>query len=515
MNLKEIRAQVQDATTHREGESLQDFADRSWTDLPRVPYDQLPASLQKHVRDHISVEVLSKWLGELQAWLATEHATGYEWLRDRLDEELQVQADNESDRELLAQKKLDRLLLRVRNTATYTIDAKPVTYVLDGDEIISERTSPTRGPAVPVLVPQLYENYAQAALEELLRDDEDEDIPDEILPSPNGITGGSRQRIISDREYSNAFNLQQMRGKPYLVRMTKEFYESVRYEDGQLILPQDVQQFEFTMELEDAEVLDVPLLQQIFTAMSKSNVASDGLVVTLDFPKFLREMGKEERGNRGQNAAEVLKKIKTFEQFVGIMPPGVPYPLLVWLGPVPNTKTIRLSSPYMTALAQAIEQRNRKQFKRKNGDTVSYDQPAYNDLCHASIANERNKVAVLLVYEITNRLLQHGNTPDAKSSRKKDMAEVLDPQAVTIRPTYHELVNAIPLLRGRVQRNADPNKTLSRAFRKAYELLHTKTDAYLYYRDLKIQGTTPTISTWDKQLTITHRGRNPDYVRLT
>lgn len=93
MNLKEIRAQVQDATTHREGESLQDFADRSWTDLPRVPYDQLPASLQKHVRDHISVEVLSKWLGELQAWLATEHATGYEWLRDRLDEELQVQAD--------------------------------------------------------------------------------------------------------------------------------------------------------------------------------------------------------------------------------------------------------------------------------------------------------------------------------------------------------------------------------------------------------------------------------------
>lgn len=510
MNLKEIRAQVQDATTHREGESLQDFADRSWTDLPRVPYDQLPASLKKAVRERISPESLREWLEEFQAWLATDRAAGYEWLRDRLDEELQVQADNESDRELLAQKKLDRLLLRVRNTATYTIDAPATTYeVIDGGNGIAMVDRE------PELVPNLYADHAQNALEALLREDSGQPVQSAI-PAPRATTGGSRQRIISDKVYSNAFKLQPAKGKPYLAKMTPNFFEQI--ESGAILPAAEPGTQFFTTNYEDAEELDVPLLQQIFSAISKSGVSADGYVMTIDFQKFMREMGKDTSGNGNQNAAEVLKKIHTFEQFIGYLPTTGKFSrLLVFMEMEDNLEsgTIQLASPYMFALARTVDAKRLKSGTRKDGETWSYHAPAYNDLCHSSIAKERNKAAVLLVYEITNRLLQRGGKPDAKTRRKKDMAEGMDPSIVSINPTCRELVNAIPLLRGRVQRTKDPNTALKRAFKKAYELLDAKTDAHLYFRDLQISPVYPTMRTLDMELLITHKGRNPNYTRVS
>ena len=497
MKLIEIRQRVIEANKLQEGESWEDFAERKFNSLPRIPYGELPKSLKEEVRKRVSINSLRKWLEETQTWLESENAGDFAWMKGRLDEVLAVDP-KEEDPETARQGKVERLLVRVRNTATYIIDAAgPI------------------GKGNPELVPDLYQVCAMRALELLLKKSGKDNTQPFALPQPAGISGGSRQKIISDLTYSNAFNVRPLKGKPYLAKMTGDFFESITMDDI-VFDPKGQGKQPFTTSYEDAEKLDKPLVNQIFTAISRAGLSIDGYMVTIDFPKFLGEMGKRGSGNYGENAKYVLNKIKELEQFVGYLPTtGQFHRLLTFQGYDVNTKTMQLAVPYMVAVYRTLENKRLESGTRKNGETWQYHKPVYNELCHASLASERNKAAVDLVQEITNRMLQHGTTPDAMGSRKRDMAEVIDPEIITICPTFRQLVNSSDLLRGRLRRNKEPNKALSRAFAKAYQLLRTKTDAYQYYRELNVMSVIPTMDTLDGKLVMTHKGRNPNFVRVS
>ena len=169
--------------------------------------------------------------------------------------------------------------------------------------------------------------------------------------------------------------------------------------------------------------------------------------------------------------------------------------------------------PYIMELYELLGDKNHVEKKTRKGELIDYKQPYHNTLVHSSIAKERNKTAVELVYLITTGLLQRGYTPDIQTYRKKD-AKTQYPERITYSIKFRTLINDAPLLRGRIQSYnsaTDKNKALRRAFDKAYQLLKKKTDAGEWFVNLQYSNIIPTMSTLDDELTFTHDGRNGDY----
>lgn len=512
ITLREIRQRVIEANKLQEGESWESFAERKFKSLPRIPYGELPKSLKEEVRKRVSINSLRTWLEETQTWLESENAGDFAWMKGRLDEVLAVDP-KEEDPETVRQGKVERLLVRVRNTATYTIDAAgPI------------------GKENPELVPDLYQDWAQCALELLLKKKSDKDEPQPlILPQPTGVSGGSRLKIISDKVYCHAFTIPNQPTKtrphtrPYMVKMTEEVYKRLNTTEHNALNgsvdfdSQSDAELYVASDAEDVMKTDELLLWQIYTAMNESCLYTDGYVVTIDFPAFMRCMDRDATGNRHKSQEEILSKIYEFDRLLGYVP-GYEKPFRVLISMEfydPQTQTIKLASPYFAALTHAVEKKRVTSGKRKNGESWDYHKPAYNQLCHATLVKERNKPAALLVAEITNRLLQHGTTPDAKSRNKKLRESAKDNVTVTYTVTFRELMNSVTLLSRRIERNKDQNQVLSRAFKRAYELLWTHSDAHLYYRELSVERTIPTMKTLDSKLKITHKGLNPDYVKMS
>lgn len=111
----------------------------------------------------------------------------------------------------------------------------------------------------------------------------------------------------------------------------------------------------------------------------------------------------------------------------------------------------------------------------------------------------------------SRRKRQRGGKPDNKLAQNKGREGVTD--QVTYSISFATLVNDAPILKQRISQGttADKNIKLRRAFEGAYKLLKTRTDAYRYFLDLSVPDTVPTITTLDREITITHRGINPEY----
>ena len=217
---------------------------------------------------------------------------------------------------------------------------------------------------------------------------------------------------------------------------------------------------------------------------------------------------------RKQNTPDIMRKLHSFENCVGVMPgTGIIAKLfsIIEINAADNTMTFAV--PYIYRLIDELERKNKIEGKTKKGELYEYEAPYNNRLVHSSIANERNKTAVELVYLITTGLLQRGKTPDAKTwAREK--AKMADPALVSYSISFRALIKDAPLLRGRIKSyksQNDKNKALRRAFEKAYQLIKAKTDAGEYFIDLHIPEIIPTMNTLDDLLTITHHGINGDY----
>ena len=499
MKLSEIKKQIEVAAA---APINPDGSSNYWDLLPRCPYVELPASLQKKVRERHTLPNILDFLRE--CYVDTDFEETVKSMSAEDQAKLPQPADSYISFETItagiSDADLQKILLRARNTAIYTIENE------NGD-----------------LSPMLYGNHAVAAFETAIAEHENAPKTEdgkkrrrsEARAAANGqlVSAGFYQYLASDKSFQHSLTPQKNKNA-YIALMTPEFFDKLDFSDGVLSFDDESDAYIKKYrrgKYEDIQDLDLPLLQQIYTAASKAYAKNGGYTITVYFSKFLSEMGIDPRK---QNAAEIMRKLHSFENCVGVMQgTGIIAKLfsIIEINSADNTMTFAV--PYIFRLIDELERKNKIEGKTKKGELYEYEAPYNNRLVHSSIANERNKTAVELVYLITTGLLQRGKTPDAKTwAREK--AKMADPALVSYSISFRTLINDAPLLRGRIKSyksQNDKNKALRRAFEKAYQLIKAKTDAGEYFIDLHIPEIIPTMSTLDDLLAITHHGINGDY----
>ena len=499
MKLSEIKKQIEIAAA---APINPDGSSNYWDLLPRCPYGELPASLQKKVRERHTLPNILDFLRE--CYVDTDFEETVKSMSAEDQAKLPQPADSYISFETItagiSDADLQKILLRARNTAIYTIENE------NGD-----------------LSPVLYGNHAVAAFETAIAEHENAPKTEdgkkrrrsEARAAANGqlVSAGFYQYLASDKSFQHSLTPQKNKNA-YIALMTPEFCDKLDFSDGVLSCDNESDAYIKKYrrgKYEDIQDLDLPLLQQIYTAASKAYAKNGGYTITVYFSKFLSEMGIDPRN---QNAAEIMRKLHSFENCVGVMPgTGIIAKLfsIIEINSADNTMTFAV--PYIFRLIDELERKNKIEGKTKKGELYEYEAPYNNRLVHSSIANERNKTAVELVYLITTGLLQRGKTPDAKTWAR-DRAKFTDQLLVSYGVSFRTLINDAPLLRGRIKSyksQNDKNKALRRAFEKSYQLIKAKTDAGEYFIDLHIPEIIPTMNTLDDLLTITHHGINGDY----
>lgn len=508
MKLQEIRERLEDLGQMRIGETIDDYSQRVWDSKPRLPYKKLPASLQKIVRERFTPDILLDFLRTCYAPQEAERV-----IKDMVKSGA-VTMDPKDEQHYLSfetvtndipAEAMEDILIRTRTTATYTVEME----------------------APGQIAPMLYGNHAQEAFETAIdayrerleakqkraEAKEQGQKPQRTQRANNLVSAGFYQYVISDDKYQHGLSTKR-NNNAYIALMEPEFFKRLDFADGTLTFDKEtagiVKQYK-KGKYTDIQDLDFPLLQQIYTAAVKSNIRYDAFTITVSLPKFFREMGIEM--SKG-NAPDIMSKLHSFENCVGIMPgTGIIAKLLTIAQIDTKNNTMTFLVPYMLRLLEKLDEKNHVEKKSRKGELIDYRTPYHNKLIHSSIAKERNRTAVELVYLITNGLFQRGYKPDSETWAKKDAISAF-PQRITYSIQFRTLINNAPLLLGRIQSYqeiADKNKALRRAFEKAYQLLETKTDAKEWFINLNYNAIIPTMTTLDDELIITHDGRNADY----
>ena len=502
MKLSEIRERLEALADQQPGETIEEYSQRAWDGLPRIPYKELPRSLQQNVRERFTADILRDFLRE--GYNMTDFAANVLKMDAAHVADLPLPFEDEITAGIPAED-LDAILIRTRNTAVYTVE-----YEAPGQ-----------------LAPMLYGNHAIEAFETAI-DEYRERLeekhqqaqakakgqkPQRTQRAGNLVSAGFYQYLISDKKYQGALTTQQNKNA-YIALMNPDFFKRLDFENGTVMFDQEtagiVKRY-IKGRYADVQDLDFPLLTQIYTAAVKSNVRHDAFTITVSLPQFFREMGIET--SKG-NAPDIMAKLHSFENCVGIMPGTQTVSKLFSIIQLDmKNQTMTFAAPYIMKLSEVLAEKNHVEKKTRQGALIDYQQPYHNTLVHSSIAKERNKTAVELVYLITTGLLQRGYVPDIKTYRKKG-AKTQYPERVTYSISFRSLINDAPLLRGLIQSYKDvsnQNNALRRAFEKAYQLIDKKTDAAEWFIDLQGNRIVPTMATLDDELTFTHNGRNGDY----
>ena len=454
----------------------EDGTSEYWDLLPRCTYQELPASLQKSARQRFTIDNLRNFLQDCY--------TEDEW--ENLVSDLSAEC-------------LDKILLRARNTAVYTIEKEIGEFspMLYGDHAVTAFEAAISN----------YENAPRTEKGKKARISANKAARGNQL-----VSAGYYQIAISDKKYKFALTTKKNKSA-YIQVMTPNFFEKLDFTGGVITWDKEVAgviKNNRRGSYEDIQDIDPALLTQIYTAAVKAHKSHSGFTITVYLYKFLREMGIDPGKN---NAPDIMRKLQSFENCVGVMPgTGIIAKLfsIIEINAADNTMTFAV--PYIFRLIDELESKNKIERKTKDGD-IEYIAPYHNMLVYSTIGNERNKTAVELVYLIIAGLHQRGTPPDAKTYAKRNMQHD-DPRLVTYQTSFNTLLNDTTYLKKRVdayKSTADKNKALRRAFEKAYQLIETKTDAGEYFIDLKISKIIPTMRTLDDKLTITHHGINGDY----
>ena len=239
--------------------------------------------------------------------------------------------------------------------------------------------------------------------------------------------------------------------------------------------------------------LDLQLLRSLYTIIynNATNISTD--TVTVYLPTLTEHLGIRINNSKPN---DLFKKIRAFENTVGVLSGGAIYKLLDFLKYEPDGNLITFASPYMNTILRQLEKRNTKTAK-KGGDR--YINPHHSFLVHSNMANERNKTAIEVVQIIVTLLQQRGEIKN---------------NITTASIKFSTIIDQIPELREKLIGDTtagNKNNYLRRTFKKAYELLRSKTDLYQYYNNLSIPEIIPSTTTIDQVITISHNGKNQNY----
>ena len=140
MKLNEIRERLDALAEMQPGERIEDYSQRAFDGLPRMPYKELPRSLQQNVRERFTADILRDFLRE--GYNMTDFAANVLKMDAAHVADLPLPFEDEITAGIPAED-LDRILIRTRNTAVYTVE-----YEAPGQ-----------------LAPMLYGNHAIEAFE--------------------------------------------------------------------------------------------------------------------------------------------------------------------------------------------------------------------------------------------------------------------------------------------------------------------------------------------------------------
>lgn len=344
---------------------------------------------------------------------------------------------------------------------------------------------------------------------------------------------GGRQATISNKDYAGFLDTRP-NDYAYIAKVGKGFFENFKTDAAGNIMPpadeKEAAALNQAINNGSKNELDQPLAREFLAALMPSIQASKieeyGNSITLYLPTFCKEMSMRvedvgidaagnytEEYNNNAKRSDFWDKLHTFEEYIGILNRSNYMRFLTIEGYDTEAKTLTISMPYMFNVGRQFY--NNTSIPGAN-EKKQIPKPTFNYLMHSDIAKERNKYAVALVTTITNAMLQRGAKPIGEFKENKEKP-LKDRNIVTYRTTYKTLIENTPLLAERLKEcdNArDKNKTLERAFTRAYVLLKEKTDLYDYFIDLKIvKGIIPTSTYLNEQLVITHYGQNTNYIK--
>lgn len=466
-----------------------DGTSEMWQLLPRIRFTDLPDRYKKIVRSRFTVTNIRIFLAECYP-----------------EEEFKHTIDS------IPKKDLDRLFIKARNTAIYTIESKdePILYgnhaceafekCLEEYESEAERKAAERKAAK-----DSKEKVERITIQKLQKDSNSDRI----------VTNGYYQQVLSDEDYRYAMTLKKNQ-TAYISIFDPSAFEGLKINDeGYFMLNDEIRgRIKNTKrgKYEDISKINLALLHQCYTAAFKSIQSYGNNTITVYQPQFFKEAGIEAYGEKANG---IMKDIMAFSDLWGMLPNyNAMYKVFSLISIDSEKKTMTFAVPYFMRLWEILDEKNHIEHKTKKGEVISFDRKYHNMLVHSSIVSERNKPAINLVYLVVNSLIRRSDRPDGATYKKKTTTK---PGIVTYSITFRSLLNEEPVLRARIQSlksTSDQNKALKRAFTGLYALLKKKTDVTQYYVNVKWdEHNIPTIATLDKLFVITHEGKNGEYQR--
>lgn len=526
MKLSEIRKKLdileEEWTKVDEGpadqEILGNFYDFDWEYRPLVPYEELPSSLQKAVRERLDIDKLKTFLQEM--FPSKEEVEYLETLPDEAlmsDDGHRIKYSTfEQFTEGFTGKDLDNVIIRTRKTAKYTLQYAPKEIRYPKEQQKDELRE---------IIPYLYGNFALeafgAALEYFRNKQKKraskKAAPNETntakLPNAGIVNAGKYQLVISDKDFRGALSSVK-NSNAYVRLMDSNFFERISFEEGVLKIDDELAGIikeHGKKGYDELKELDLPLLTQIYTATAKAAMRNDAYTITVDTKAFFAEMGIN---TTGDNAADVMEKLHSFERCIGIIPKTkFAGKLFSIIAIDPQNQTMTFAAPYILRIIEMLNEKNHVSKSTRAGGDIDYVLPYHNSLVHSTIASERNKAAVELVYRITTGVVERGTVPDVSTYRKKK-TKTNNPDLITYTISFRSLINSTFYLRGRIasyKNPSDKNKAIKRAFKKAYELLVSKTDLKKKYVNVTFSNVIPTMNTLDIDFEVKHEGERTEY----
>jgi len=383
------------------------------------------------------------------------------------------------------------------------------------------------------------------------------------------MTTGGRLADISNKDYSGWLD-EIPNNAAYISYVGPHYWDNIEVDEGGNIYEEDEAKVQRAIRNQDAKILKAfeagtfgeerppeheRINKEVLRALLNATIEENGAYRTIYLPTFAAELNKNykvdvdeyekngelnDKGRENKAAAEqrekdaaearkngekvytnenpsIMQQFYNLDYWVGVIDGSFPKRTAIITGLNKEAKTIEVVLPYIDEIKRRVHEAQRLEAETHRR---AYLMPAYNFLVHTSIESERNKLAVDLVYTIIDKLMQRGSKPASqfKENQTDDgSAEDQTPKAgerVTYKATYRHLIEKTPLFYMAYKNalTADQKyKLLTRTFKKAFQLLHKKTDIYKYFVDLKIPEIPPTIRTIDNTFVITHKGKNNDY----
>lgn len=440
------------------------------------------------------------------------------WYYNEKDDTVYVKINNESRLRYLdcMKKKLDGHEL-----------SREEELIIEDFEVIAQSVSEHAANEAKEQFLRRMELYSTILSEKKVDEDDTEEIV-EIIEPKNGQEAKKDYRTknkagvvdevpsyvpaITNSSYQNAMTLN-TDNKAYLQPLSSA--DNLVFENGQLLfegMPASAATLKRYFTQDGIEAFNLPLLRVFYAVILNRFIKtwnedkSVEEVVTIYYPDLAKQLGKSTNVSQ-KDVDECINNIISFQTIMGIVDKGKRgndiLPVLVYMGNDVEKNTISFASPYMVRVIRDLYNASIRKNKqglpllKKNGEPQML--PSYSYMIKSSIAKEKNKKAVEIVFIVVALIEQCGNNePHIKASTIIERNQLLR-QAIENAKTLSNV-----------------NTQLQRSFTKAWELLSTQTELATHYKNIQLPNPKakdfnanwiPTSATLDKVFVFKHDGK--------